>query len=80
MLHADFALHIFKLFTGNIFDFQIHNVKDTFCARKCRKYGVHLHGDFINRAGELPCIGHKNTQTSDIKAFKYTQDSAKHGC
>jgi ABC-type multidrug transport system fused ATPase/permease subunit len=47
---------------------------------KCRKYGVHLHGDFINRAGELPCIGHKNAQTSDIKTFKYTQDSAKHGC
>ena len=29
---------------------------------------------------EAPCIGHKNTQTSDIKTFKYTQDSANHGC
>jgi ATP-binding cassette, subfamily B, multidrug efflux pump len=47
---------------------------------KIQQFSFQNIDNFINRAGELPCIGHKNTQTSDIKTFKYTQDSANHGC
>ena len=49
----------------------IHHLEHTLCTRKSGKDCIHLHGQLIDRSGELSGIVDKYSQTANIKALQH---------